>query len=165
MKKDILFISLLLIITSSLLITTIYFLYRDSRPIMTPEFDVVIINDKTIDIIFDDLDYNERKVVVGWLEDLKPIYFDLINKIIFTKNRSIIHEAYGDEITNNIAGLNVNNGEVIYIYYDDFYDWRREVLCHELLHSIIKLEESLEEQFVGDIDKYGVCYEYNKRVE
>jgi len=60
---------------------------------------------------------------------------------------------------NNWRGININNGEKIYIIYDGNPCDLRTTLCHELIHSLLDENKVFnEEDFAYPMGKIGVCY-------
>ncbi len=99
---------------------------------------------------FDDLNEKEISNVKGMIEDLEPEYVSLIKNIKFTKNMSELDR--NDNIT---IGTNTG-GDIKILYTGTKRD--KEVLCHEIWHSIVQIEGEREEWYVDDLDRYGVCY-------
>ena len=107
------------------------------------------------DITYDALSDREREEIDIILYDLKPEYLILAKDITFTTNQTLLYEQRTQvNYSENLAGL--NKGGKILILYTDFLT-TKEILCHELLHSLITIYE--EEWYVKDIAKTEVCYE------
>lgn len=78
-------------------------------------------------------------------------FLKLQQNIIFVKNIS--------SYCPNCSGVNLNNGENIYIEMQDNPYLFKYLLCHELLHTLFDLkDQNLEEEIVEKISKRFICY-------
>jgi len=144
-------IILLILIVSNILIVNFLIpesIYIDYNDYVSYDFDVNYTN----------LTENEIRIVNGWLNDLEIPYAMMTKNIKFTNN---LRELNSNSSYENGAVIGMNKGGNIIVWYTgNARD--KEVLCHEIWHSIINLNDDIEEWFVDDIDHYISCYKDGK---
>lgn len=98
-----------------------------------------------------------QQKTMDWLDSLDNIYLSLVKNITFTTDDSIF-EKYNENLLYKTIGLN-KNGKDIYVLIGDDDAESKMVLCHELLHSFVNLDNSdLEENIVDNLARKGVCF-------
>jgi len=140
MNRERMFICGMLIFNLLISIVLIYDLYNS-------DFIQNSLNqNKTAELIFEDLNEDEINIVLEIVKDLKPGYLTNAKKIFFVKNWT---KDYHSHISNNISGFNINEGEMIYVKYTDDSSRVRNIICHELLHTVVDCGECDEEYVVS----------------
>lgn len=125
-----------------------------------------ILNDCEVRYInYINLNESEIRVFENILSELSPDFLVLGEKIIVGKgikkidNYTIrVNDTYS--YTNDLLGLNVGNGEEIYIRYTGNYCGMKKTLCHEFLHSLLRVEN--EEYYVELMEDSYLCYKNKK---
>lgn len=99
--------------------------------------------------------YEEKERVYKVVGDLDPDYSALINRITFVKERSVMDEKCKSR---SIArGCNVLWDGEIYVYYSEGIRALRITVCHEILHSVLRLGD-VTHDIVYDLGINQVCY-------
>lgn len=115
--------------------------------------------DDKFPVNYDKVCIDSQEYINQMLDDLKPEYKKVIKNITFTTNRSYIDKIAG------VPAYGVNDYEGnIAVYIDGDEERERYVICHEILHSIVKRWGLTDDEwFVRDIADYGVCYDKSQQ--
>ena len=110
-----------------------------------------------------ELDISERVQIENIFSQINPLYLQGQRKLLFTKN--ITKYLSLSEITKNeregyiTMGFNYGypKGNIIIEYVKD-EEILKEFICHELLHTFMKLDDKTHE-IVYDLGRKKVCFE------
>jgi|SRR3990167_9592699 len=135
------FIPLLLILIMALLP-----IYISPTKEITPEINLSELNEE------------EKEIVMNIITDIKPEYLNQ-RSIRIVKNKTF----YMEYISPEAGGYNRFSGDITLKFNDDEY-LMRVGICHELLHSYMKLSETAH-RIVYDVAEYLPCYHSTERIK
>lgn len=96
---------------------------------------------------------DEKKIAMGLIRDLNPLYMENQKLILFDKD---IMPYYNNTKYKSLYGF--HKGGKNYIRYSNSEKRVRKTLCHELLHFHL-FSNNLSHEVIGDLAEKGVCYE------
>ena len=109
------------------------------------------------DIDYSQLIQEDRIYAESLIDGIKPMYLNTSRKIVFTTNFTYVDK--NNNISSDYHTLGTNRPFFKSIIIFLTFDWEldREVLCHELLHSIVF--SAYDERYVKELGETGVCYQ------
>ena len=121
-------------------------------------FHTYFMGERYPEIIFDNLTYEERITLWQIIDETKPMYVLGNKEIIFTKDVESKQNFITKYINRNdrVYGLN-SMGGVIIVFYDEDIEETKKILCHELLHTVMKRDEHAH-AFIYDLEEYLPCF-------
>lgn len=123
-----------------------------TKQVVEREQDIsYLIKTSQFKIFYDGLNEIDKIKINEIIDEIDPKYFSLVKNMTFTNNIS--------KYCNNCIGININNGDRIYINYIDNKEILFDVVCHELLHTYFRdIPLELEEEFVEDAEAKDLCF-------
>jgi hypothetical protein len=102
-----------------------------------------------LNLEYENLSIEQMKRINLIMSDLDPAFLVNVEKFIFTSKIEC----------DDCIGLNINNGELIYIQNFENDNYLKKLICHEIFHSyIFSLELESEEKIVDNLGETAVCF-------
>lgn len=145
----------MLIAVLIMIITIIILEYQESK--MYPEFERGLFPQE-LDVNYNEMTSSEILHTKKVLYEVKPQYLIPVKNLTFTTNQSLIQDKSRNK-EDRVIGLNIADGEEVFVLYDEDTNGLCRLLQHELLHSIVNdLAKDTEEWFVDDMDSINIVY-------
>lgn len=106
-------------------------------------------------VIYENLSYEDKEFAMRLIENTKPEYLEFTEKIIFTYETPKAQKGR--------CGANYQKSNKIIIDMKHDKNWIEIILCHELLHDFIPVQDGSNHTetrhwVIQDIAKTNVCY-------
>lgn len=138
------------VLTLSLTILSLNGILTDSASLYSGQSHLDIPSELTI--TYENLTAQEITRANEAVGSLSPKFLLLQSNLAFVRDIS----PYCD----NCSGVNMNNGQNIYVEMQDNPILLKYILCHELLHTYLTtIDHDLEEELVAHVSKRLVCFE------
>ncbi len=153
-KKKLIVIVSILIILNILIMFIVFNVYSNNKTIISIDSS----NYNFPKIITMNLSLQNNETVNSLVNSINPIFLVNKNVFYFISNRTLMNQKCNHK---GCVGVNYINNNIYtsYIFFKNNKDYLKNVICHELLHTIIDRNEKYH-KIVYLLGNKKVCFDY-----